>query len=77
MYIETRHYDNGHAVMQMFKYKTSHKTEETAMFDRYVEEVDDLQEWIKENLRIKVASDIKKIISSLENGETVSITKYI
>lgn len=74
MFIETQFYDNGKAFAKIV---SKHRPDgHTEGFDYYVEEVEDLQEWIEDNLIIEL-DDIVPLVLALDAGSAVEITQYI
>jgi hypothetical protein len=73
MYIETRYYDNGRAEAKLHY---SRPEKEPDDLTTYVDEVDDLQEWIEDNLEINL-DDVVQLVLDLDAGNWVDITQYI
>jgi predicted alpha-1,6-mannanase (GH76 family) len=73
MYIETKYYENGRVEAKL--HKTRPATEPDNL-TTYLDEVDDLQEWIRDNLIIDL-DDIVSFVINLEMKQLVDITQYV
>ena len=74
MYIEQKYYDSGKAFVKLINEPCA--VDENESCDHYVDESDDLQEWIEDNLEIEL-DDIIPFVLELEVGKWVEITAYI
>ena len=72
MYIEQKYYDSGKAFARLANTPGA----DDAAYDHYVDEIDDLQEWIEDNLEIEL-DDIVPLVLDLDAGKWVDITPYI
>jgi hypothetical protein len=73
MFIETRFFDSGMAIARLHKCEFEPKMETSNSYDSYLEELDDLQEWIEDNLCIET-DDIIEFVIDLDSGKWVYIT---
>ncbi len=77
MFIETRFFDDGSAEARLCKTRpAADPGADRDEYAYYVEEADDLQEWIKDNLYIEL-DDIVPLVLALDAGDWVSITDYV
>ncbi len=77
MFIETRFFDDGRAEARLCMTRPSTDTgTDHDGYDYYVDEADDLREWISESLYIE-PDDIVPLVIALEAGDWTSITDYV
>ncbi len=77
MFVITRFFDNGYTDAQISEsdyYKKYMESKTT--HDFYVDEVESVEQWVEDNLEAYNA-DAAEIVSRLENGQIVNITKYV
>ena len=76
MYIETRFYDDGYAEARLTNSRPATDVDDnTDLYDYYIDEVDDLVEWIEDNLEIEL-DDILGFVLDLDYGKWVDISNY-
>ncbi len=75
MYIETRFYDTGRAEAKLHNVSEKPVVVNRGIYDVYFDEMDNLQDWLKENLVID-HNDITKLTEMLRTEEMVDISSY-
>jgi hypothetical protein len=76
MFIETKFYDNGKATAKLHNCEEEPALIESGSYDVYIEYIEDLQEWIEDNLCIET-DDIIDFVITLDSGAWTDMTNYI
>ena len=75
MFIESRFYDNGTAKVRLHTCETEPAITESSDYDCYIEDVDNLEEWIEDNMEIEL-DDITCFVLAFDMGKWVDITNF-